>query len=260
FTSVTPIDLVPFTLAETFSSPKDAGKWMMGYWDNPSPIKAIDGLKQLVQTDPTWVNDNLDVLAFFRKIYSNNPFLLKNMAMHFNSLPINDKKKFLLISALSGDASLTPLIGKTSGDKELIAYADFARTVKFPDVNGDITTTVQLNILWSEFLATGKYDPVKKIVSALSLKKYDGVTDKLNPGGKTTSEQTKKQAAYEATYRSAIWSLTSNCKQIPLVLKYCAFMYERETLAKDVRDQLGILLHRVQKELKEKRSGDNVSA
>jgi hypothetical protein len=250
FTSETPIDLVPFSLPEKFESQEKAAEWLMGYYQNPTPVKAIRGVQAIVQSDPKGMNENLNILTFFRRVFMDNPFLFKNIANHFNSFGKEDQKKFLLISAISDDSTLQHLT-PVGGQQELLKISKSAKAIKFPDVTGSITSGLQLDILWSEFLATGKYDPIKKIVGALELKKYKGTLNKIKSGEIEVSKEIERQAYLEATYRSAVWSLISNCKQLPLVYKYCVFMYENEKLEDDIKSQLGLILRVVQKEIQE---------
>jgi hypothetical protein len=121
-------------------------------------------------------------------------------------------------------------------------------------VDKEYTTGHELDILWAEFFATGKYAPVKQIVNSLILSKYKGTLKKIESGElKPVTKEIKRQVVLELTYQSAVWSLISNCKQAPLVFQYCAFMYENEPLDEEIKIQLGMILGIAQKEMKEDR-------
>ncbi|MCP4219156.1 MAG: hypothetical protein GY765_31260 [bacterium] len=256
FTSETALELLPFTLAVKFLSKDDVGKWVMRYYKSPTPIKAINGVQLMVNADLRVQSDQLSILAFFRRVYSDNPFLLKNIAKHFDTFSLQDKKKFLLISAISRYAGLKPAISRSG--KELKTFYRDAKKLKFPRLKGEITTSFQLDILWAEFLASGKYAPVKKIVGALALKKYKGISDKVKAGEiENVSQKIKRQAELGATYTSVVWSLTSNCKQLPLVFKYCAFMYMNEKLHEDIKSQLGAILQVVVQEMQKEKEQES---
>ncbi len=249
FTSETPIKLIPFVLPKKFESQKKVEEWLMGYYRNPTPAKAISGAQAIIELDARWLNENLNMLTFFKRIFSDNPFLFKNIAKHFKSFSKEDQQKFLLISNLAGNLELQPFLIGDNKEK----FENFYNNVKkIPDVNGEITSAVQLDILWSEFLATGKYEPIRKIVSALALKKYKGTLDKVKSGEVEVTGEVRKNAYLEATYGSAVWSLISNCKQMPLVFKYCIFIYENEVLEENIKSQLGSILNAAQKEIKSK--------
>ncbi len=257
FFSETPIELIPFALPEKFLSQQKAGEWLMGYYQDPTPVKAVGAVQSILELDSKWINDNLNILTFFQRIFSDNPFLFPNIAKNFSTFSKEDQKKLILISAISGDSLL--LFSLVDGKKEeLENFYNISKEIKFPDVNGEIYSGVQLDILWSEFLATGKYEPIRKIVSALALKKYKGTLEQLKAGEIEVTKEVERDAYLEATYGSAVWSLISNCRQMPLVLKYCAFMYENENLDEDIKSQLGSILRVAQKKMQEeKKSGNN---
>ena len=75
-TSEAAIELIPFKLPEKFKSNQEAGKWLMGYYKNPTPVNAISGIQSIIKLDTKWINDNLNILTFFRIIFSKNLFLI----------------------------------------------------------------------------------------------------------------------------------------------------------------------------------------
>ena len=118
----------------------------------------------------------------------------------------------------------------------------------------------KLYIFWPviKFLSTGKYEPIRKVVNALRLEKYKGTLEKLKSREIKATEKVERDAYLEATYASAVWSLISNCKQMPLVFKYCVFMYDNDELDEGIKSQLGSILRIVQKEIhKEKEASAN---
>ena len=246
FTSEVALDLVPFVNRQYFQSQEEVGLWFMEYYKSPSPAKAISAVQNSIQLDTEWLNDNLNILSFFSNVFRKNKFLWKHVANNFSSFSTDDKKRFLIISAISEDSTL---VAKIEGKSELISFYASSRNLELPNTNGKITSPVQLDVLWSEFLSTGKYAPIRKIVSALALKEYEGSIVKIKSGKFDATEELAKKAYLEATYRSAIWSLKSNCKQMPLVFKYCAYLYENENLEADIKNQLGEILHTTQSEM-----------
>lgn len=256
FTSSTPMELVPFVLPEKFKSQQEAAEWLMSYYKNPDPVKAISGVQSIIGLDPSWVNDNLHVLTFFRRIFSDNPFLFKNIARNFNLFSKEDQKKFLLISAISNDLELIS-VASSKDKEEFLTFYNSSKQIIVPEINEEINSPVQLDILWSEFLATGRYEPIKQIVSALALEKYKGNLDKIKSGEIKVTSDIEHNAYLEATYQSAVWSILSNCKQMHLVFKYCTFIYQNEPLDESIKNQLGSILHIAQKEILEEKSTGN---
>ena len=245
----TPIELQSFSLPSPFSSQKEAEMWMMGYYNNPEPIKAIRAVQQLVNTKPEWLKKHKNAITYFQRIFIDNPFVLQNISNTFDSFSLEDKKKLLLIAAKVDGASIIDI----TNDPQLVEYFNHAKAIKLPDVSGQINSADQLDILWSEFLATGRYEPINKIISALSLGKHKGTLEKIKSGKiKNITDKIRQEAYLEATYQSAVWSLISNCSQMPLVFKYCVFIYEHEKLTDDVKGQLGFILHTAQKRIQER--------
>lgn len=250
FTSETPIELVPFVLPDKFSSQKEVGEWMMKYYVNPTPIKAISALQDFAKPNSEWIDENLSILSFFKTIYNDNPFLLKNISKQFSSFSKEDQKKFLLIASIIGDTHY--LLDDISFlPDDLSNYLLEISDISIPETDDEIISAVQLDILWSEFLATGRYEPIRKIVSALALNKHRGTLGKIKSGEiKEVTEDIRTKAYLEATYQSAVWSLKSNMKQMPLVLKYCTFIYQNEKLDENIKIQLGSIIKIAQSEIR----------
>ena len=259
FTSETPIELVSFEMPDKFSSQEEVGEWVMKYYINPTPASAITALQQYVNLDIEWINENLSLLSFFKTIYKDNPFLLKNIAKRFDSFSKEDQKKFLLISSIIGDTDYL-LNDISSLPDDLNNYLLEISEFNIPEVSGEINSAVQLDILWSNFLATGKYEPIRKIVGSLALYQHKGTLEKIKSGEiKKVTDAIKAKAYLEATYQSAIWSLTSNMKQMPLVLKYCLFMYQNEELDENIHNQLGSIIQIAQSEINKENTSKDIS-
>jgi hypothetical protein len=250
FDSVAYIELKPFELPDPFASSTEARDWMRDYHRTPRPDRAIDAVRWLLNTDEEWGREHPDVLTFFRVVYRENPFLLKYVAQSFDTLSPEDKYRFLLLSALAGDRSLEPVMSRKDVDPELRAFYRKAGSVSLPNVTGDITSPEQVDILWAEFSATGKFEPVRKIVGALALKEQAVSPD--NGSEKSTGrpvEETRGKDSLDAAYRSVIWSLTANCRKIPLVMKYCTYIYTSEKLDESLKTRLGSVLSHSREEM-----------
>jgi hypothetical protein len=250
------VTLEPFTLPKRFESDEAAAKWMMGYHRAQTPSKAIPAIFRAVHTDKKWLHRNLNILTFFRHILRHNPYLVRRIAEHASDFSQEDMKKILTVAAIMNPREVQPLVKPLKGD--LLTYYQHARNIRIPSTDGEITTATQLDILWSEFLATGTYRPIQKIVSALALQKYRGTLDKIKAGELDKNDpEVRKHAYLDATYGSAVWSLISNCKQMDLVFQYCIYIYQNEPLDKEIKGQLYALLKIAQE--KRKKASDEPS-
>jgi len=251
------VELVLFSLGDKFGSKEKVGAWIMGYHRSPQPQRSINALLESVPTDPAGIQKNLSTLAFFRRIFEDNPFLWDEALKIFDKFSLEEKKKLLLVYALvPKDKSVLP----EKMDESLTSFYNQAESIKIPSTDKAITTADQLDVLWSEFLASGTYVPIQKIVSALALSEYRGTIDKIKSKEiKEVTKEVKDRAMLDAVYQSAIWSLISNCKQMPLVFNYCGYMYESEKLDENIKKQLGTILSLVHKELKKKTQNEKIS-
>ncbi|MDT8384828.1 MAG: hypothetical protein RRB22_10460 [Gammaproteobacteria bacterium] len=250
----TTIELVPFSLGEAFPSIKEVGSWMMAYYKSPEPMRSIQAIRASMKTETKWLNKNMNVATFFMYVFSNNSFLSHYIVKHMKNFSLEDRKKLLLIAVLSGDDVLTQALLDT-GDLDEIH--DYAKGIKLPEKSEVVRHAAYLDVYWSEFLATGRYEPIKKIVGALALHQYKGSIEQY----KATSDEErtdalKEKTYFEAVYQSAVWSLISNSKQMPQVFKYCVFIYQNEKLEEGVKKELGVLLSIVQQEMKKTRSAE----
>jgi hypothetical protein len=242
FTSTTPIKLEPFSFDFRFADLNAANVWMMNYYQELSPQKAIAAVQIMVQTDPDWITKHLSIVSFFSRVFADNPYLLNNIARQFDSFSVEDQKRFLLIDHFVGENQLSSY----GQSKPFSDFSQQLQNIFFPALSAQISNPLQLDMLWSEFLATGKYEPIRKLVSALALVKYKGTLDKIKQDKLELNDELKRDAYLDATYQSAVWSLLSNNKTMPLVNKYCHFIYQNEDLTVNVKQQLAIILRRVQ--------------
>jgi len=101
-----------------------------------------------------------------------------------------------------------------------------------------------------QLFSNRKNEPIRKIVSSLALSQHKGTLEKIKSGDiKNVTNDIKTKAYLEATYQSAICSLTSNMTHMPLVLKYCIFMYQNEDLNENIHNQLGLIIQRAQSDI-----------
>jgi hypothetical protein len=233
------IHLQAFATGDAFASEEDFSAWQLNYHARPDPCRALKAITQFVALDDAWLTRHVGGLAFFRRVLLDNPFLLEQLVRDFGSFSTEERKKLLLIVQLAAPDRAAAL---AKADPQLLAFYATRRTLQLPATDGKITDGDQLDILWAEFLATGRYAPVKKIVDTLALSTYQGTLDKLKAGEIKKTDEAIKAAYLDATYQAAAWSLVSNCEQIPLVFKYCAFIYENEPLDNALKQQLRAVL------------------
>ncbi len=240
------IELIPVDLANNVLAQKSASEWMMGYYLNPTPIKAINAVQNTIQLENEWLDKNANILAYFQQIFSDNPFLFEVVKDNFDTFTKIDQAKFILIGGLVGSTVLDEL---AANSKELRGYLEIAKSAQPIGVQGEVDTAQELDILWSEFFATGRYQPIREIISALKLSEHKGILGKIKSKEIDLSEDVNEAAILEATYQSAMWSLTSNGARHPLIFKYGITVFEKEELTSAEKEELAIALSLIQREL-----------
>ena len=102
-------------------------------------------------------------------------------------------------------------------------------------------TTQRMDLLWAEFMATGRPEPVRAIVDLLRFRDDYGayVKARQTPG----KDKTLTPAiARGVVYATAGWSLTSFTRSTPIVADYVARWQEDGTVSPVVREELRRLL------------------
>lgn len=245
----TTIELTSYSSQDDLNTMEEAAEWMMAYHTSFDPIKGISAALKTISTEDKWIESNMQVLAFFRRIFIDNPFLFRIIANGFESYTFEQKKIFVLISAIAKDEELQ----EYKADQKLIDFYKKALVIDIPNINGTINSAVQLDVLWAEFLATGKYKPIKDIVNSLKLKKYRGALHKVETTNPLyITKRMEQEAKYEAVYSSVVWSLVTNCQKIPLVYKYCIYIHQQEKLQPYIKNHLATILNEVYNKLQQR--------
>jgi len=254
FIATAEIELVPFEQPKSFASKEEYGKWVMEYHLRPDPVRSFAAILYYIQPDPNWIEENYATLAFHRRVFMDNPFLWEYYTQLYQTVSENDKKKMLLAAAVvPSSKEKEKMFVEKIEPAMLSSYKEFSK-IRILNTDKELTTGVQLDILWVEFFASGKYQPIKRLVSSLALQKHMGTIDKVkNNEIKELTKEVEEKVMLEAVYRSAIWSLTSNCLSDRLVHQYCQTIYEHESLSPEVKKSLATVLAVVEEKQQEEK-------
>ncbi|BBM86872.1 hypothetical protein [Candidatus Uabimicrobium amorphum] len=222
---------------ELGNEPKDVKEYesfMFKYYDSPSPNKAIKAYVEYTSLIDQHQQINAAGIYFFYKIFQNNTYL----ADHLYRLAKKSNKQVKIKAAF-----ILQLMGKKKEAASLLEEKDktLLKLFVLPDPYEEITPT-GLDMLWCDFFATGRIEPIKKLVEALKYADYAGSIEKFSVSKKT--EEDRMNAIKEATFRAANWSLTSNCQQHTLVRNYCLYIIQNEKLPGLTRIYLGLIMQK----------------
>ncbi|WNM58287.1 hypothetical protein [Candidatus Nitrospira allomarina] len=214
---------------------------MTYYYLNPEPEKIFSAIQYL--SDHNILDDNKafpPTLGFLSGIFNENESQVTQWMESSNTLP--DSKYRVLVLSL-WYANLTNSKTRVHGilQKRQALMDDFNI---FFESNPISVTEIPLekgpwvlDSLWGNFMATGKKEPVARIIEALPWFNVKGDWNRLMIG------------------KAAAWSLTSNAIQHKKVIDICEI--ERINQTQDIADKLDKIVTTARKKLLTKTSTDN---
>lgn len=244
------IELQEYKGVTGIDSMDELENWMQGYYQSPSPEKAIHAYLFYASNKASG-NDTSFAPAFtyFLHVVNNNRYLLPHVIRIYPEQDL--KTKIYLIYLLRyADYDASDFLSKLEG-KEKEVYEGIKDKPYGIDPYDSIEDAAQLDMLWGEFFATGSIKPIKRLIHVLEYRKYSGSMKHYKSLEDPTPEERKK-AEYELIFHAAIWSLKGNCSQHELVHRYCIHVLRHIKLNDDVKSTLQYILSKV----KEKKQSD----
>ncbi|MBN1905900.1 MAG: hypothetical protein JW927_12465 [Deltaproteobacteria bacterium] len=232
------INLSEFKQKKYFTSDDEFSNWMFKYYMNPSPEKAVDAL---IYYSNSKLNENEDgfmpTISFFLSVFNNNHYLIPIIKDEYFKHDLKTKIYIIwLLKYLDYDSE--KFLTSLTGDEKKVF--EELKNNRIPLNTDFVNSGTHLDIQWATFSATGRFEPIKKIIDSLEFSKYSGAVDAYKNSDKT--EKDREEALLDATFQAARWSLTSNIEQHDLVKKYCIYSFINDKHSDDVRLWLGVIL------------------
>lgn len=229
---------VELTVSSTFEGVEiDYEKWMLSYYKHKDPT-AFPGFLAFMKKGGYLKNEQTSesLATFIGAILHQHPELIAKYFPDISALPQDEQQPVAFLLAQSDTDEARAVLKKSK-------FADLAD--KPPTVSPTmlITSPSDLDMCWSEFLATGDTAYIRPVISALEFAKYAGSIDNYKKSAKTDEDQRK--AYLEATWRSALWSLGSNAEQHPVVMQYLEDQIRSGKLSQNETAGLGIILSKL---------------
>lgn len=234
--TTTNVRLSELSLVNTINNDSLLGKWLETYYQTPLPELAVDAFIYFTKSG---LREHAEepVFAFFREVFSHNQFLVPYLINKYDFQEESTQNDILMLLAFL-DLDLTDFVNKLPQNK-LYAYNQL-RVNKNLFNYKVLEHPTQVDMLWSEFFASGRYGPVRRLVDILDFKKYTGSIEKFNNSG--NDESLEKDALLEASYKSVSWSLGANANTHKLVKDYLTYILKNEPLEKNVREELQTII------------------
>jgi hypothetical protein len=226
-----------------FSSKEEFSSWIENYYRAPDPGRAITALLQYLQPDSTDSIKQAAMLTFLTTIIQNNTFLWSHLKKIYIESDLPDRKKILLISALS---DLQDEQFFTSVEPELIEFYNDALKIDLLIPTDRPVLATEVDILWAEFMATGTLAPIRKLVGALALVSTKDSQEIIAASQAVMTPELEKNAKLEEVYHIALSSLVNNGERHSLVKQYLGYIYENDKLTPTIKSQIKDILEILQ--------------
>jgi hypothetical protein len=198
---------------------------LTNYYRNPAPQNILPGFKEF-----------LKMLPGLKKKQGKNFNPLSSLALFFYLLQINPQLHpdfAKLVDGLQnpGEQLMGVIIMHELGKKAFALLSEKARSRWNPGFSGafritDVKAPWQLDVLWSEFLVTGKKAPLQKIVGEVHKIQGNLSVEDYKKLAKPAKKDRDSLIRF-LTGMAAAWSLGSNAKQHRLVAFYLEAMLSR---------------------------------
>jgi hypothetical protein len=234
--------------AEPFANAAAFHAWMLDYYKQPEPARALRGLVQHGGDFADPLARPWSEIVFFTEIFQANPWLVPHLETRLRdeSLSAAQRARLLFLLGLVHEgrpASLPEL-----SDAEAALFHE-ARALPLPGNNDPIVSPEQLDMLWFRFYATGALQPVQRIAELLALSEYEGTLRSLSEHTGPLSEGRREAALKDVLFQSARWSLAGNCLEHRSVRKFCIYLLQTGQLEEEAHAQLETVLASVSEEL-----------
>jgi hypothetical protein len=195
-------------------------KWTMTYYRQPQPARLIPALRALAVDRKALQNQSglLNAVAYFANVLKSNPLAAKEFAARIGAE--SDPTRLIGIGMLRESGfGVQPLVQALGPDerKYFDQPSDLPNPYVFNPADGQDPS--RLDLCWAEFLATGRIEPIRQIVSALAWRAEYDAFDKARKDG-TLRKQWTPELSHAVTYMAAGWSLSSFKRTDPLVADY----------------------------------------
>ena len=226
------VNLSELSLGSSINNDSLLGKWLETYYQTPIPELAVDAFIYFTKSGLREKAEE-PVFAFFRVLFGQNLYLVPHLISKYDFQDETTQNDILMLLAFL-NVDISEFINQLPQNK-LYAYQQLKENSNLFDYSV-LEHPTQLDMIWSEFFASGRYGAIRRLVDALSLSQYKGAIDLYNNSGK--DESLEKNALLEASYRSVVWSLGANSKTHKLIKDYLTYILKNEPLEDNIRKEL----------------------
>ncbi len=173
---------------------------------------------------------NYTYIGFFRTAFKRNMFLIPYIRNSFaNATPLDRAKTIFLFKILEIpeiDGSLL-----TSREKDYISLLNKAEFPNPYESWHPVIGAAQIDMLWGEFFANGRYRPVRRIIDLLANSKEGAFArDMVNKRRKPATRKEWARFMIGVLHRAALNTVVETASRVPLVRKYCCWAVDNRDI------------------------------
>ena len=198
--------------AKSFKHMQELGSWMDSYHSHPEPGRLIAAVK-LVAADH---DENPNGLEFLKAAFAHDAATAKALGPYIAKMDKLPKMVSLVLLKNAGVQLIQPPV-LSEDDEEFLK-----KSAALPDPYNMAPGTklwMNLDLLWADFIATGRKEPIVAITRTLAWKSDYDAFAQMQKEGKRPTELTDSLIR-GLTYSAAGWSLSSFDNNDPLAADY----------------------------------------
>ncbi len=229
----------PLPLPEKF----DASDWLAQYYLRPEPRLALPALEAVSKNDAIMqkgVSGMGALLGFYGQVLADNPWLLPWFKQWLVASDAGNARHLLALVLAYAERTQPGM----NADLPAHSRADLAAAAKelFPAPSATPESGAQLDALWGQFFASGKFEPVNSLVGVVgAYLPYQGKIDEFQRQAHS-GEQPPPEVVKSALLSAALWSLRLNAYQYKLVHDYLLYLQQLPATPPPVKATLAAIL------------------
>jgi hypothetical protein len=223
---------------------KEAGDWMMAYYQHPEPSRLRYFLRVAKDEASTY---QLSVMDFLVSVLKADPAAARDTLgrLEDEAPPVRYFGYYLLRKA---GYDLSGTLARLKPDQRDGFEAGAAKFPPLPDpydlspdVADPLGVSNRMDMLWSRFLATGRQEPVKAIATVLRWREDGKALQALRKAGKKP-EGLSLEIVRAMAYGASGWSLGSFFRNHPLVADFIDAWKADVATPPVIKDELATLI------------------
>ena len=229
----------PLPLPEKF----DASDWLAQYYLRPEPRLALPALEAVSKNDAIMqkgVSGMGALLGFYSQVLADNPWLLPWFKQWLVAAD-EGNARHLLALVLAYAERTQPGMNADLPTHSRIVLAAAAKEL-FPAPSATPESGAQLDALWGQFFASGRFEPVDRLVGVVgTYLPYQGKIDEFRQQAHA-GEAPPPEVVKSALLGAALWSHRLNAYQYKLVHDYLLYLQRRPATPPPVQAALTAVL------------------